>query len=182
MAGIQTIDIVLYASAGFAMAIALFRMLFVFRSNINIEMFNAQVVKLVMGHNLERTLRLCAAAPNALFVRMVRPALSAALDAKDKTPTARAARAEQAFAVAYDNVLSASDRLGPLLSIAAMGFAVFPLIGAAVLRGMPPVPLTGICVSSGLMALWSYQVSRKLRAEAKPAFARVAAAMRKLKH
>lgn len=180
MADSQTVDIILYASAGFAMAIALSRAMFMFRNNINIEAFTAALVKLVASNNLERGLKLCAAAPKTLFVRMVRPALSAAENAKDKNPTARAARAEQAFAVAYDNVLSASDKLGPLLSIAAMGFAILPLLGAAVLRGMPPTPLIGLCVASAVIALWSFLGSRKLRVEAKPAFARVAAAMRKL--
>ncbi|PID37950.1 MAG: hypothetical protein CSA65_09230 [Proteobacteria bacterium] len=174
------LEIALYACAGLAMAIALYRTIFTIRNTGNIKMLTPQLVKLVAADNIKRAHKLCAVTPNSLFLRMVRPALSAAMNAKGKSRDARATCAEQAFAMAYDNVLRASDRLGPLLSIVALGFALLPLLfGAVALGGLPPTPLIVLCVLSVGIALWSYSSSQALRAEAKPAFARVVAAIRK---
>ena len=61
------------------LAVAVERVIFLFfRYNINGQAFMAQVTKLVLANNIDRSIKLCNAAPNAALPRIVKAGLTRA--------------------------------------------------------------------------------------------------------
>ena len=169
----------LYGVASVGAVLGAARAFLALKGTINIDAFAEQIVKLVRYGNEERALKLCAAAPKAQFVRMLRPALIAALDLEEGSPAAKAARAEQAFDVAYASIME-KEKLAPTWSILVMVCGVFPALAALALTGAAfPMPLAAVAALALVSGGWSLQISRQLRLQARPTFGRIAAAMRK---
>ncbi len=57
------------------LVLCLIRYAMLFPKQLNTKMFSVQIIKLVRANNIDRAAKLCAAAPNAFFPRMVRPVL-----------------------------------------------------------------------------------------------------------
>jgi biopolymer transport protein ExbB len=100
------------ATSAVAMAIIFERVVVLaFRLNLNAPPFMEQVQKLVLAGNVERAVKLCAAAPNAALARVIKAGLS------------RANRGEQEVARALEEAVLevsplVSRRIQPLWSLA----------------------------------------------------------------
>lgn len=175
---ITPLMLALYGSAALGLLIGLYRAYKTFGNQINIDLFAKMVCKLIDAGNLERALKLCAAAPKALFVEIVRPALQMAGEEKTGDAQRRARRFEQVAEKSYERVLAA-DKLSPMLSYTAIFLGCLPLLLVVALKGTitPPIAVMGALAAA--LGLFSANASRKLRQQARPAIERIGAALRK---
>ncbi len=169
--------VIVYMLAGVGVGLGVYRAVLVFRWQINIPAVNRVLVKLVRANNLDRVIRVCAAAPQAYYLIMVRHALEVVRDEEGSNGLRRAAAMQQAFSEIHHQVMEL-DRHGPLLSLIA-GLASLAAAGIALLAGLaePLVILAALLSSLGL-AGFSLRASSKLRRQVKPHFQQLVEAVR----
>ncbi len=169
--------VIVYMLGGVGVGLAIVRTVQVFRWQINIPAFNAALIKLARAGNMERALKLCRVAPNAIYARMVTPAIQAAMD-QETDGLRRAAAMERAFAEAEPAAMKL-DHNGPLLSGIALAACV-AAAAVALVSGVAPVQyvLAGAAAPAAV-SLFSLNASRRLRRNARPRFQELVAAVRK---
>ena len=164
---------VLYAVAVLALALAIYPLIVSFKSNIDVDAINAQLIKLIQAGNIERARKLCAAAPGAAYLQ-----IAARMLAND--PAERgiesAGRAEREFRRAFDEVV-ARQKLPLMLSgagaVIALSALLLSLLNGAL--GTPALVGGGALVVSivGVMAVL------RTRSAIPPAAKELSAALRK---
>lgn len=154
-------QLLVYFLAGVGLGVGVVRVVQVMRWDLNLPGFTGALVKLIRSDNWDRSIKLCGAAPGALFVRMVEPALRAGR-AEESEGLYRATAMREAYRENRGRALG-PDRYGPLLSA---GAALLCLAAGAMGVGygvLLPQLAVGLVVGGGILAAYSLRFSLKIR-------------------
>src|SRR5687767_1690998 len=156
-------DVAMWAAAGLAVLLALWRFWRLVAAHVHVAVATKTVARLVRAGNVERARKLCAAAPRAVYLMSVREALAEPADARSR------------FADAFARAMAPleSNRWMDLTALAA---ALLAVIVAATAKS-PSLPVLLLAPFAALGALINLHTMRRLRRDPPLAFASIADAL-----